>query len=171
MRKQKYNIFILLIVLAIPFALSSQTRKAIPGGRFEALSGIKNARSHASALPSASEKKDSTTLFWNEVLNHIPSGTHNISYFSKTEVDQFSKDLFIAKGIRKSSHLKDNATFFYSDNLSADADLLKKNKNKFHLVVLKDAKTIGEKLGALKDFDIVIYQADEKFNYYLLKFK
>ena len=49
-----------MMVLSIPFALS-QTRKAIPAGRYEALSGVKT--SHGQKSIDSASSKDSVGLF------------------------------------------------------------------------------------------------------------
>lgn len=97
--KQTINIIAFFFVLSIPFALSSQTRKAIPAGRYEALSGVKNSRTMKST-DSSTEKRDSTILFWNEVLNHVPEETKELTYYSTGKMDDYSSSLLATKGLK-----------------------------------------------------------------------
>ena len=99
--KQTINIIAFFFVLSIPFALSSQTRKAIPAGRYEALSGVKNSRNLKSTDSNVIDRKDSTALFWNEVLSHMPENTE-LSYFSTSKMDEFSTSLLTTKGLKTS---------------------------------------------------------------------
>lgn len=171
MKSQKFNIFILLLVLAIPFALSSQTRKAIPGGRYEALSGVKNSRNTADISSHLLEKKDTASLFWNEIINYLPENSQNLSYFSRNESDAFARELFVSKGIRQSNHLKDNTTFFYTSNLEKDKEIIKRAKSKIKLIVVKDTKSLSQMMNSLNQFDVALYQSDKESHYYLLKIK
>ena len=167
--KQTINIIAFFFVLAIPFALSSQTRKAIPSGRYEALSGVKNSR-NKSADSSSIERKDSTTLFWNEVLSHMPENTE-LSYFSTSKMDEFSTSLLTTKGLKTSKKLGAKTNIVFSDDLNRDRDILKTLKNKNSLVVLKDSQELKDVMVMLGQYEVLLYQAEDKSNYFLLKLK
>jgi hypothetical protein len=173
--KQTINIIAFFFVLSIPFALSSQTRKAIPAGRYEALSGVKNSRSMKSSdsgsTTSTSEKRDSATLFWNEVLNHIPDNTQEISYFSSGKMDEFSSSLLATKGLRSDKKIEKETNIIFSDDLDRDRDIFKGLKTKNSLVVLKDPHQLKDVMASLGQFEVLLYQADEQSNFFLLKLK
>ena len=168
--KQTINILALFFVLAIPFALSSQTRKAIPAGRYEALSGIKNSRVTKTSDNQINEKKDSTSLFWNEVLNHFPENT-KLSYFSTGKVDDGTTNILSTKGVKAAKKLKGDTSIIISDDMKRDKELLSGMKNKNGLVVLKDSQDLKNVMASLGQFEVLLYQADDKSNYFLLKLK
>lgn len=169
--KQTVNIIALFFVLSIPFALSSQTRKAIPAGRYEALSGVKNSRSPKATDAGAIDRKDSTALFWNEVLSHIPENTKDLSYFSTGKMDEFSTSLLATKGLKTSKKLGEKTNIIFSDDLNRDRDILKNLKNRNGLVVLKDPHQLKDVMVSLGQFEVLLYQAEDQSNYFLLKMK
>lgn len=169
--KQTVNIIAFFFVLSIPFALSSQTRKAIPAGRYEALSGIKNSRSPKATDTTITDRKDSTALFWNEVLSHVPENTSELSYFSSGKMDEFSTSLLTTKGLRTSKKLSQKTNIVFSDDLNRDRELLKNLKNKNGLVVLKDPHQLKDVMSSLGQFEVLLYQAEDQSNYFLLKLK
>jgi hypothetical protein len=169
--KQTINIIAFFFVLSIPFALSSQTRKAIPAGRYEALSGVKNSRSSKSADSLGSEKRDSTTLFWNEVMNHVPENTKGISYFSTGKMDESSTSLLATKGLTASKKIDKGTHIIFSDDLNRDRDLFKTLKTKNSLVVLKDPHQLKDVMVSLNQFEVLLYQAEDQSNYFLLKLR
>ena len=169
--KQTINILAFFFVLSIPFALSSQTRKAIPAGRYEALSGIKNSRAIKSTDAPVGEKKDSESLFWNEVLNHMPENAQNLSYFSTGKIDDFSASLLTTKGVKAAKKLSDKTNIIFSDDLKRDKEVLKGMKNKNGLVVLKDSQQLKDVMASLGQYEVLLYQAEDQSNYFLLKLK
>jgi len=169
--KQTVNILAFFFVLSIPFALSSQTRKAIPAGRYEALSGIKNSRAAKSTDSQTNEKKDSASLFWNEVLSHIPENSKNVSYYSTGNMDEFSVNYLTTKGVRAARNFSGGTNILVSDDLKRDKDVIKNLKNKNGLVVLQDAQELKDVMASLGQFEVLLYQAEEKSNYFLLKLK
>ncbi len=169
--KQTVNIIAFFFVLSIPFALSSQTRKAIPAGRYEALSGIKNSRSPKATDTTTADRKDSTALFWNEVLNHVPENTSDLSYFSTGKMDEFSTSLLTTKGLKTSKKLGEKTNIVFSDDLNRDREILKNLKNKNGLVVLKDPHQLKDVMSSLGQFEVLLYQAEDQSNYFLLKLK
>ncbi|MBC7713014.1 MAG: hypothetical protein H7177_06730 [Rhizobacter sp.] len=168
--KQTINILAFFFVLSIPFALSSQTRKAIPAGRYEALSGIKNSRAIKSSDTQINEKKDSTSLFWNEVLNHVPENS-KLSYFSTGKVDEATTNILSTKGVKSAKKLKADTSIIISDDLKRDKEILTSMKNKNGLVVLKDTQDLKNVMASLGQYEVLLYQAEDKSNYFLLKLK
>ncbi len=169
--KQTINIAAFFFVLAIPFALSSQTRKAIPAGRYEALSGVKNSRSVKSIDSATGEKKESTALFWNEVLSHVPENSQDLSYYSSGKMDEFEAGLLATKGLKLSKKISASTSIVFSDDLKRDKDVLKGLKNKSSLVVLKDSEQLKDVMASLGQFEVLLYQAEDQSNYFLLKLK
>lgn len=165
--KQITNISLLIIVLSIPFALS-QTRKAIPAGRYEALSGVKI--SHV-AKSSDSVGKDSLSLFWAEVLKHIPQGHDQNFYFKSGELEINFKGLLNSTGFQEALTMDKKVNLVISDDLKRDEGLFKNFKNKKSLLLLKEKEGLKEILSKLKQFDVLVYQNEADANYYLLKRK
>ena len=168
--KQTINIIAFFFVLSIPFALSSQTRKAIPAGRYEALSGVKNSRS-VKSTDVGSEKKDSTSLFWNEVLSHVPDNSQNNSYFSTGKMDEFSSTILASKGLKSSKKIGSNTSLIISDDLNRDREIFKNIKDKNSLIVLKDSQELKDVMASLGQFEVLLYQAEDQSNYFLLKLR
>lgn len=168
--KQTINIIAFFFVLSIPFALSSQTRKAIPAGRYEALSGVKNSRS-VKSTDANSEKKDSTSLFWNEVLSHVPDNSQNLSYFATGKMDEFSSTLLANKGLKSSKKIGTGTSLIISDDLNRDREVFKNIKDKNNLIVLKDSQELKDVMASLSQFEVILYQAEDQSNYFLLKLR
>jgi hypothetical protein len=170
--KQTINIVAFFFVLSIPFALSSQTRKAIPAGRYEALSGVKTSRSTAkTSEASIGEKRDTTTLFWNEVLSHVPENTPEVSYFATGKMDDFSTTLLANKGLKTAKKIGKKTNIIFSDDLNRDKEVFQKIKSKTSLVVLKDGHQLKDVMASLGQFEVLLYQAEDQSNYFLLKLK
>lgn len=169
--KQIFNISAFIIVLSIPFALSSQTRKAIPAGRYEALSGVKNSRALKSLDTNTLSNKDSLNLFWNEVLGHIPKESKGLTFFSTGKMDSNWTDLLVKNGLSKTEEIGESTNVIFSDDLKRDRDLFKTIKAKGHLIVLKGAATLPEVLSTLNQYEVIVYQADTDASFYLLKQK
>ena len=167
--KQATNIALLIMVLSIPFALS-QTRKAIPAGRYEALAGVKVSHSLKSTEGSA-PLKDSLGLFWSEVTKHIPQGHNEYSYYSSGITDASFSTFLSSKGIREVKTLNDHVNIFLSDNLTRDNSALKKLKTKGSLVILRDKHPLKDVIANLSLYEVMVYQVEAENNYYLLKLK
>ena len=166
--KQITNITLLVMVLSIPFALS-QTRKAIPAGRYEALSGEKI--SHGQKSIDNSTSKDSLGLFWSEVAKHIPQDQTKNSYFNSGVFDANFKNFFSSKGVIEAKNLDSRVNILLSDNLSRDNDIFKKIKIKGSLVVLRDKHSLKDVMSIFGHYEVLVYQAEADNNYYLLKHK
>ena len=166
--KQITNITLLMMVLSIPFALS-QTRKAIPAGRYEALSGIKT--SHGQKSIDTSAPKDSVGLFWSEVAKHIPQGKSVNSYFNSGIFDANFKLFLSSKGVREAKNLDSRVNILLSDDLNRDQNVIKKITSSGSILILKDKHLLKEVMSNLGQYEVVVYQAESDNNYYLLKHK
>jgi hypothetical protein len=168
MMKQTFNISVLVIVLSIPFALS-QTRKAIPVGRYEALSGIKV--SHGQKNIENTVFKDSHGFFWGEVLKYIPQNKNDNFYFNLSAFDSSVKSFLLSKGVREVKAFDQSVNILLSDNLTRDTNIFKKIKAQGSLIVLSDRHALKEVMSLFGQYEVVIYQADADNNLYLLKHK
>jgi hypothetical protein len=165
------NIIIFFSVLSIPFALSSQTRKAIPAGRYEALSGVKNSRNVKSLETGSEEKKDVSGLFWGEVLKHVPENSRDLTYFSKGKLDPSANTAFNLRGLKEAKDLSEKTNIIFSDDLKRDLTILNDLKNKKSLVVLKDKQELKDVVTSLNRFDVLLYQAEDSSHLFLLQLK
>lgn len=156
------------MVLSIPFALS-QTRKAIPAGRYEALSGVKS--SHSVKNSESALAKDSLGLFWTEVAKHIPQGRNENSYFSSGAIDTNFKTFLSSKGVFESHTLDSKVNILLSDNINRDGDLFKKLKTKGSLIILKDKHSLKDVISTFGQYEVLVYQSEAESNYFLLKLK
>lgn len=156
------------MVLSIPFALS-QTRKAIPAGRYEALSGVKI--SHTTKGADSSQAKDSVSLFLAEVAKNLPQGRNENSFYSSSAADANFKAFLVSKGVVEAKTLDSRVNILLSDDLNRDDALFKKIKSRGSLIVLKDKHALKDVMTSLAQFEVVLYQADADQNYYLLKLK
>lgn len=166
--KQTTNITLLVMVLSIPFALS-QTRKAIPAGRYEALSGVKI--SHSVKGSESVISKDALGLFWTEVAKHIPQGHKENTFFTSGTFDPNTKTFLNSKGVFEATAMGPKVNVILSDNVSRDSELLKKLKEKGSLLILKEKKSMKEILSQFPQYEVVVFQAEPDNNYYLLKYK
>ena len=167
--KQITNIIILTVVLSIPFAVS-QTRKAIPAGRYEALSGAKSSHT-IKGTEATAPNKDSMGMFWSEVAKHFPTDHKQYSYFNSGVIDTGFSSLFSSKGIHESKYFDESVNFLISDNLSRDNNSIKKLKIRGSLVILKDKHPLKEVMASLNQYDVVIYESEGDSHFYLLKLK
>lgn len=171
--KQFFNISILVCVLSVPFALSSQTRKAIPAGRYEALSGVKNYRSGKApaGMDEAQLKNESANLVWNEALKLLPANGKDLSYYSSTELDPVWSDLLSTKGMTPAKKIGHNTQVIFSDDLKRDKNLFTPS-NTGKIVILTDKQPLKEIISPANQFEILAYQAANESQYlYLLKIK
>ena len=166
--KQITNIILLIFVLSIPFAVS-QTRKAIPAGRYEALSGAKS--THTIKGADTTQNKDSMGMFWSEVSKHFPTDRKQYSYYNSGVADTGFSSLFSSKGIHESKYFDESINFFISDNLNRDNGPIKKLKVRGSLVILKDKHPLKEVMAFLNEFEVLIYESEGDSHYYLLKLK
>lgn len=166
--KQITNITLLVMVLSIPFALS-QTRKPIPAGRYEALSGVKT--SHSAKTTESALAKDTLGLFWTEVAKHIPQGRRENSYFASGAIDTNFKTFLSSKGVIEAKSFNDKVNILLSDDINRDSDLFKQLKLKGSLLILKDKHGPKDVIAFFPQYEVLVYQNEADYNYYLLKFK
>ncbi len=161
----KTNILIFLLILAIPFALSSQTRKAIPAGRYEALSGIKISRSGKS-LDVGNFDRDSNKQIWNEVEKFFINESGEILYTNLASMEVGIR----AKNIKEAQNMDLGFDLLITANLQKDKSVLKYLRGK-KMVALFDTRPLDKMLNSIKDFEIITYRTEKNINFYLLKTK
>ncbi len=166
--KQITNITLLIFVLSIPFALS-QTRKAIPAGRYEALSGVKI--SHSVKSSENGIAKDALGMFWTEVAKHIPQGRKENTFLSTWAIEPSFKTFLFSKGAVETKELSPKVNIIMSDDATQDSDLLKNLKDKGSLIILKEKRTLKEILALFPHYEVLVFQSEADSNYYLLKLK
>lgn len=171
MKKNLFLSFLLILAGGIfsSTTLFAQARKAIPSGRYEALSGIKNSRMTNNDSRLAYVRSESSSLFWHEVMLVKPKDVLKVDYFTKSNLDDSVMSFFVANAIQKTQFPKSNTTIFYTDDLARDLQYMKENRSKFLLFVLQETTPIEKKLDQLKDFEVLLYQAQEGGYQYLLK--
>lgn len=156
------------MVLSIPFALS-QTRKAIPAGRYEALSGVKV--SHGPKSSDNSLAKDSVGLFWSEVVKHISQGKNENYFYSIGAIDGNVKNYLTGKGVLEAKSLGGKVNVVLSDSLERDSAAFKNISIKGSFIILKDKHDLKDVISTLSHYDVIIYQAEVDDNYFLLRLK
>lgn len=166
--KQIGNITLLVIILSIPFALS-QTRKAIPAGRYEALSGIKG--SHGQKSVDSTSSKETINLFLNEVARHIPQTMGEKTFLTSGAFDSTFLNFLTAKGLRESKEASNKLDMLLSDNIIRDSARLKTLTKRGSLILLKESRTLKDVISLFPQSEVVLYQAEVDTNYYLLKHK
>jgi hypothetical protein len=67
--------------------------------------------------------------------------------------------------------LSDKTKLIFSDDLKRDKETLKSIQGKDKLIVLKDNRELKDVMFALQKFEVILYQAENKTNYFLLKQK
>lgn len=161
------NIAIFLFVLMIPFALSSQTRKAIPAGRFESLSGIKTSGKN-------NKENNGTTVnqlsIWQEVQKNLSNDKNDFYYRKNLVQDLNLSTLLPNKNLREVKKTEQGFDLLITDSLLNDKNILKNLKSK-GLVVFISSTNIKDVLNNLNGFDILLYENQNNQNYYLLKSK
>ncbi len=156
------------MVLSIPFAVS-QTRKAIPAGRYEALSGIKISHSQKSSENSLS--KDTLSLIGAEIAKNLPTGQVEKTYFSSGSFESSFLSLLTSKGVQETKTNEGHVTIVLSDDLIRDTSLIKSIQKKGSLLMLKEKHPLKFILTSLDQFEVILYQSEAEIHYYLLKRK
>lgn len=100
----------------------------------------------------------------------MPENT-DLSYFSTGKMDEFSTSLLATKGLKTSKKLGEKTNIVFSDDLNRDREVLKTLKNKNSLVVLKDSHQLKDVMASLGQYEVLLYQAEDQSNYFLLKLK
>jgi hypothetical protein len=166
-KKQKIliNLFVFVMVLSIPFALSSQTRKAIPSGRYESLSGAKTSKSSKNEIKSG----QNTQLLWQEVLKNFDLSNRGEILFHRA-VSNAKLLVIPQRGFKEIKSSEANYDVLISDNPKIDPKLTKNLKSK-GLIVLVSSNALKEMMPSLSSYDLLMYQSEGVENYYLLKLK
>lgn len=167
MNKVTLNILVFLIVLAVPFAISSQTRKAIPAGRYEALSGVKVSHSTKTELGPQSSAE---STIWSEVSKNLPTEKNEIYYLKKTALELNFSTLVPNKNFREVKKADQGFDILISDNLKNDRDAIKHLHSKGLVVVISNIG-LKEMISGLPNFELVIFQSAGSVFYYLFKSK
>ncbi len=162
----KRNLILFLLVLAIPFALSSQTRKAIPAGRFEALSGIKTGRQKNITENSTSVH----SLIIEELEKNLPNDRREYFYYKNSQYDFNFSTLIPQKDFKESVGAEKNVDFLITDNLKKDSEKLK-YLTKSGLILFISGQDLKENLSVISPYELILYQVSGKDNFYLLKNK
>ena len=161
----KTNILILILILSLPFALSSQTRKAIPAGRYEALSGIKISR-NGKNQEVGNQGRDSGRQVWSEVEKFFSNEPGEIVYanLASTEVGIKSKNF------REAKNMDQGFDLLITSNLQKDKELIKHLRGK-KMIALFDVRPLEKIIPSLKNYEVVTFRAEKNSNFYLLKTK
>ena len=165
MTTMKSNIFILVIVLSIPFALSSQTRKAIPAGRYEALSGIKVAR-NSKNQETISSGLTTGKIFWQEVEKHFPVNAEEIVYVNLASMDFGIK----SKNFHEAKNIDQDLDLLVTADLAKDQQFLKRLKGQ-GIIVLRDSRSLEKMMTHLKSYEVLSFHSEKDEHFYLLKRK
>ena len=161
----KTNIFVLLLILSLPFALSSQTRKAIPPGRYEALSGVKT--SHSGKIQEASiTGHESTKQLWTDVEKYFINESGEVLYANLASVEVGIR----SKNFQEAKNMNLGFDLLITADLQKDKPLLKYLRGK-KVIALFDVRPLDKMVPVLKNYEIVSYRADKASNFYLLKTK
>lgn len=161
----KTNIFVLCLILSLPFALSSQTRKAIPAGRYEALSGIKS--SHSGKNQDASiVSKEGVRDIWAEIEKNYTTESGEVLFanMGSLEVGLKSKNFHEAKSIERGLDL------LITSDLQRDKAMTKFLRGK-KLIALFDVRPLQKIISTLTEFEVLSFHTEKNTNFYLLKTK
>jgi hypothetical protein len=155
----------MVIILALPFALSSQTRKAIPAGRYEALSGIKT--SHNGKMQESSKQgRDSIQQIWNDIEKYFSNDTADILYANLASIEIGIK----SKNFHEAKNMDQGFDLLITSDLQKDKILTKYLKGK-RMVALFDVRPLEKIISSLKKYEVVAFRAEKNTNFYLLKTK
>lgn len=161
----KTNIFIFFLILALPFALSSQTRKAIPAGRYEALSGVKVSRS-GKAQEIGTPGHESSKQMWGDIEKYFSNESSEILYANLASIEVGIK----SKNFHEASNMYQGFDLLISADLQKDKALVKFLRGK-KMIALFDKRALDKLMPTIKNFEIVSYRAEKSTNFYLLKTK
>jgi hypothetical protein len=161
----KTNIFLLIAILSIPFALSSQTRKAIPAGRYEALSGIKVSHSVKNQEANTQER-DSNKQIWNDIEKYFANEKGDVLYANLSS-QEFGIKL---QNFHEAKDIDQGFDLLLSTNLQKDKEISKYLRGK-KIVALFDHRPLEKIVSTLGRFEIISFRADKSTNFYLLKTK
>ena len=86
-------------------------------------------------------------------------------------MDEFSTKMLATKGAKATRKLCNGTSIVISDDLKRDKEIIVGLKNKNSLVVLKDSQELKDVMASLGQFEVLLYQAEDKSNYFLLKLR
>lgn len=160
------NVFIFLFVLMLPFALSSQTRKAIPAGRYESLSGIKLARAKTDTINNPSNQLS----IWQELQKNLATNREEF-YYLKNYNSSLNLTTFIpSKNFREGKKKDGSFDLLVTDNLKRDKDVVKQLAGD-GIVLFISTANLSDNLNQINGYNLLLFQTNKAENYYLLKLK
>lgn len=159
------KINILLFYFLISFNLHAENRKPFPSGRYSALSGIKNLKVIKNQVINSSE--EFLSVFFSSVSNFVnldmKSSYLNLST-SETNVSSFLKVKGLLEVLDNDNKIPN---LVLTNNLNRDISLI----NKKSLVIFIDNLQLKGIAYDFSRFKVLIYQADENRNFFLLKIR
>jgi hypothetical protein len=161
----KNNIIVFVLILALPFALSSQTRKAIPAGRYEALSGIKMSHSGKSQ-ETGSPGHETSKQVWGDIEKYFSSESNEILYANLASAEVGIK----SKNFHEASNMYLGFDLLITSDLQKDKMLIKFLRGK-KMIALFDVRPLDKVMPIIKSYELVSYRAEKGSNFYLLKTK
>lgn len=167
MKKLLINIMIFVFVLMIPFALSSQTRKGIPAGRYESLSGIKVSRTNKNEVGTLSSGQSTV---WQEVQKNLQADKNEYLYLKSYSKEINLNALIPNKGFKEAKKFEQGFDLLITEDLNKDREILKNLKPK-GLIVFISSSTIKNTVNSFGKYELLVYQSQNFENYYLLKAK
>lgn len=160
------NVGIFLFVLMLPFALSSQTRKAIPAGRYESLSGIKLARAKSETINNSSNQLS----IWQELQKNLASNREEFYYLKKSSSNLSLTSYIPSKNFREGRKIDGSFDLLVTDNLKRDREDLKQLAND-GVVLFISGSTLTDNMNQINGYNLILFQTNKSENYYLLKLK
>lgn len=164
----KIQILILLLILSLPFALSSQTRKPIPAGRHEALSGIKSS-AEAVQVKDTGAELDKNLIIWNEVASFysLQNKKNAKVFFSGNLTNelipiQYKNSFFV---VQNSSQRPD---ILFSDDIKRDQSVIAKLVSG-SLIAIYEMYDLQEFKNKNKNLELITFISDKSVNYSLFK--
>jgi len=155
----------LIVILSFPFALFAQTRKAIPAGRYEALSGIKLSRSGKNQ-DNIGSSKESTKSIWSELEKIYANDSGDILFANLAKVEVGIK----SKNFKEALNSEKGFDLILTNDLKRDKAITKHLRGK-KMIVLFDSRPLQKALPLLNEYEILNFQAEKASNLYLLKIK
>ncbi len=164
----KIQILILILILSLPFALSSQTRKPIPAGRYESLSGIKSAND-AALVSDASVAIDKNLILWNEMMNSFASqNKKNIKLFMNGNLSIETIPAQYKTNVLVTNKFSASIDVLLTDNIKRDLNLVSKMSNQ-SMIILYEAIATQELKNSNKNLELLTYISHKNSSFSLFK--
>lgn len=167
MKTQVFNIALFILILAIPFALSSQTRKPIPKGRYEVLSGIKT--SHMLKNENL-ERQDPYIGVWEEVSKAYPVDKIEIYYKKNAMVDTSSLVMVTNRNFHEIKMNQSLDLLITGRIDSAQSELLNLRK-KEGMILYVSADPITQVMKQSIPYELIFYKMIKNDHFYLFRYK